>query len=267
MKIVITLISLFFVSVTFGQKFNLSGTVYDYFNRQPVESVDVFCNSGSHTLSDSVGHYSLQVSEKDSIWFSFLGKDTRHYSVDTITNPQNFEIALYIDAKWLPNVTVQNKSYKQDSAENRQEYAKVFNFKKPGIRINSLSNSPGSYVPGSVVGLDLDELINMFRFRRNRQILTFQERLIREERDKYIDHRFSKPFIKKLTGITSEDELDIFMKTYRPEYEILLLMNDLELGYYIQQAYKSFKGEPTQLNQLNDTLYQERQFQLPADKN
>jgi hypothetical protein len=85
---------------------------------------------------------------------------------------------------------------------------------------------------------DLDEIINAFRFKRNRQMLAFQQRLMQEEQDKYIDHRYTKYLVKRLTNLDGK-ELETFMAIYRPSYEDLLLMNDLEFGYYIEQCFKN----------------------------
>jgi len=152
---------------------------------------------------------------------------------------------------WLPEVRVRNSNYKLDSIQNRNEYAKVFNFKKPGLSINS--SSPSTYVPGSVTaGLDLDELINMFRFKRNRQLLTMQNRLIQQEEEKYVNHRFTKFLVSQLTSLKG-NTLDSFMTLSKPSYELLITMNDLELGYYIQQFYAIFQKN----NRLNDSLQKE----------
>lgn len=203
-----------------------------------MQLVTVEASNGRVALSDTLGRYNITVSEKDSVWFSYLGKQTMKYPVDTIVNPSNFEIALYVDAAWLPEVKVRTPNYKLDSLQNRADYAKYFNFKKPGLRVASAS--PSAYVPGSVtVGLDLDEIINMFRFRRNKQIEALQARLIQQEHDKYIDHRFTKYFVIQLTKLSGE-KLNDFMDLYRPQYERLLMMNDIELGEYIQACYKEY---------------------------
>ena len=213
----------------------LRGTVYDFFSKKPLDAVTVQTTAGSYTITDSTGKFIIPIIQKDSVWFSFLSKNTLKYPVDTIRDLSNFEIALYVDATWLPAVKVRNKNYTQDSLQNRQEYAKVFNFRKPTVKLNS--TSPSNYIPGSVtVGLDINEFINMFRFRRNRQLLTMQERLIQQEQDKYINHRYTKYLVTKITGLKGT-ALDSFIELSKPSYEILLLMNDLELGYYIQQIY------------------------------
>ncbi len=159
------------------------------------------------------------------------------YPVDTISNVSSFEVGLHIDVKWLPEVKVLSHNYKLDSIQNRRAYAKIFEYKKPGL---ALSSKSGTYIPGGVtVGLDLDALINMFRFRRNRQLQSFQTRLLKEEQDKYIDHRYSVSLVKQLT-LLEDPELESFMTDYRPDYDILQQMNDLELGYYIQLCFKDY---------------------------
>jgi len=157
--------------------------------------------------------------------------------VDTINNVSAFEVGLHIDVKWLPEVKVFSHNYRLDSIQNRKDYAKIFDYKKPGLAISSSSSS---YIPGSVTaGLDLDQLINMFRFKRNRQLQSFQNRLLQEEQDKYIDHRYSKRLVKQLTQLESP-ELDSFMVAYRPDYIVLQQMNDLELGYYVELCFKYY---------------------------
>lgn len=221
-----------------AQTFNLQGTVYDYANRRPIDAVSVLCTCGSGTITDSMGHYSIRVSEKDSLYFSYFGKNTIKYPIDTINNVSAFDVGLHVDVKWLPEVKVQTHNYRLDSIQNRRDYAKIFDYKKPGLSISS--NRTPTYIPGSVTaGLDLDALINMFRFRRNRQMLSFQNRLLQEEEDNYINHRYSRRLVKQLTQL-EQPELDSFMLAYRPDYDLLQQMNDLELGYYIQLCFKDY---------------------------
>lgn len=134
--------------------------------------------SGRGTITDSLGKYSITVPAKDSIWFSLIGKTTMKYPVDTISNLDNFNVMIHIRSFELPEVKVRNSYYKFDSIQNRKDYAKIFDFRKPGLR---LSNSP-TYNPGGLtVGFDLDEIINMFRVKRNRSILSLQKRLLDQE--------------------------------------------------------------------------------------
>ncbi len=221
-----------------AQFVTVKGTVYDISARRPIEAVAVMSTSGRSALSDSSGRYLITVLQHDSIWFSLIGKSTMKYAVDTISNMDNFNISIHVRVAELPEVKVRNNYYRYDSMMNRKDYAKVFDFKKPTIGLSRDYN----YNPGGLtVGFDLDAIINMFRTKHNRSILTLQARLVQQEHDKYVDHRFSKQFVRKITHLPSP-ELDSFMKRYRPEYEVVTALNDLELGYYIQQCFEQYQS-------------------------
>jgi hypothetical protein len=213
----------------------ISGTVYDITKKTPIEAVSVISTNGKGTSTDSLGRYSITVRENDSIYFSFLNKPTPKYAVSGIQNPAAFDISIMKKVHELPSVFVKQRNYHLDSIQNRLDYAKIFNYEKPGLK----SSMTG--IPGSVgVGLDLDEFINMFKFRQNKRTLAFQSRLRAQEKDNYINHRFNKGLVKKLTGLASP-ELENFMTAYRPNYEMSVQLNDLEFGQYIVNAFKFYK--------------------------
>lgn len=217
----------------------VQGTVYDITQKIVLPSVSVLTTSGYGTTTDSLGNYRVRVNKGDSIWFSYLGKATPRYPVATIQNPAAFDISIMIAAVELPGISLRKPNYRFDSLQNRKEYEKVFNYRKPGLRISSLS--PGSGSVGAGAGIDINELINVFRFRRNRNMKFLQGWLIKEEQEKYIDYRFNKSFIRKLTFLYDEEELDAFMKYYRPEYEFVVALNEAELGMYILECFEDFK--------------------------
>ena len=214
----------------------VSGTVYDITKKTPIEAVSVVSTSGKGTFTDSLGRYTINVTAKDSIYFSFLNKPTAKFPITSIANLDAFDISIQKKVQELPGVMIKQRNYKMDSLRNRDDYAKIFNYKKPGIS-SSLNNSPG----GLGVAIDLDELINMFKFRKNRSTLAFQKRLLNDEMDKYVSHRFNKGLVRRLTGLNAP-EIDTFMYKYRPPYNLVTQLNDLELGQYVVEAYKYFKG-------------------------
>ena len=158
-----------------------------------MEAVSVQSSAGRGTVTNADGYYQIRVTENDSIWFSYLGKSTQKFPVLRIVNPWQFDIALQVNVPVLREVKIRPRNYRQDSLQNRQDYAKVFNFQKP-----TLKTVTPQY--GAAMGFDLQEIINMFRFRRNRSMLAFQERLLLEEEEKYIDFRFNKALVRRLTG-------------------------------------------------------------------
>ena len=210
----------------------VSGRVLDMSRSVPLTQVSVMSTGGTGTVTDSAGHYMIFVHDRDSIWFSYLGKATPKYPVATIPNTSNFEVSLHVQITELKPVMVLPRSYKRDSIQNREDYAKAFNFKKPGIGVSS--------IPGGGVGLDLDEFINIFRFQRNRRMLAFQKRLIEEEQEKFIEHRFSRALVIKITQMRGA-ELDTFMTRYKPDLLFTQMATDYEFQLYIKLSFEKYQ--------------------------
>lgn len=224
-------------SIVSAQTFTLKGNVYDSTRFTPMPYVTVSTTSGNNTFTNNDGSYKIEVDSKDSVWFSYLGKPTMKFPVKTIQNPLQFDISLQVNITVLKEVKVRQRNYKFDSIQNRQDYAKIFDYKKPGLKTVTPEY-------GSGAGFDLTELINVFRFRRNRNMLSFQERLLQQERDKFVDHRFSKALVRRLTKLDGE-ELDRFMLIYRPPYEFTQTAGDYEFQLYIKHSFERFqKGLP-----------------------
>jgi hypothetical protein len=183
-----------------------------------------------------MGRYSILVQPGDSISFVYNNKPTQKFPVNTIPNPQQFEISIHmaIESKYsvLKEVIVYSKTYKQDSLENRATYADVFNYTKPGIST--------SIVPGGGVGADVNELINIFRFKRNKRLKAFQLRLEEQEKEHYIDYRFNKLMVGRITGL-SGPALDSFVVWYRPDYEFTQQSSELVFNQYILNASYHFR--------------------------
>lgn len=226
-----------FSAIVQAQSINISGHVYDISGRRPIESVLVYTTS-STAFTDSLGSYTIRAKAKDSIWFSLFGKNTQKYPLDTVEDLSNFNIMIHVTGFDLPEVRVRNSYYRSDSIQNRQEYAKFFNYQSPGLK---LSNNQNLFGPsGMTIGFDLDEIINSFRFKRNRNLQFLQKRLVSQEQEKYINYRFTKRFVQKLTHLENE-ELTKFMDYCRPDYEVLAFLNDLELGLFIEKKFTAFK--------------------------
>ena len=233
-RIVLTLAILSLLCRQAAAQVIIKGKVYDMSKTIPLPSVSVLSSSGTGTVTDSTGAYTLLVNETDSIWFSYLNKPTPKFAVSSINLYNGFDISLHVPVTELKEVKIMPRSYKRDSLQNRLDYAKAFDFKKPGI---SLSN-PNSGQFG--VGLDLDAFINMFNFRKNRRMAHFRERLIQEEQDKFIDHRFTKALVKKITKLSGATQ-DDFMKKFRPSLEFTSTSTDYEFAEYIKLAWQEYE--------------------------
>jgi len=198
-----------------------------------MQAVSVLSTSGKGVVTNINGHYEIEVSERDSIWFSYLNKPTVKFPVLKISNPLEFDISLHVNVPVLKEVKIIPRNYKQDSIQNRIDYAKIFNYEKPKLKTVTPEYGVGA-------GFDLDEIINMFRFKHNKSMLAFQKRLLEQEQDKFIEHRFSKALVRRLTQL-SGNELDSFMIVFKPSYTFTLLSGDYDFQSYIKSSYERFK--------------------------
>jgi hypothetical protein len=234
-KIMLLLLCFVTAGHSLRAQFLLSGTVYDSSKINLVEGVRVVSTGGLFTVTDSMGNYHIMVTEKDSLSFVFRNKPTQKFSVRSVTDPNHFDICLHITVKGkystLREVVVRTRSYRLDSLENRQTYADVFDYKKPGL-------SPS--MQDGVAGADLDELINIFRFKRNKRLHQFQVRLEQQEQDKYVSYRFNKTLVKRITNLDG-DQLDSFMVKYRPTYEFVSHVDELTFNQFVLDASYQFK--------------------------
>jgi len=220
-----------------GQQVTIHGTVYNMYRTRPLEGVSVMTVSGKGTTTDSNGNYYIVVPLEDSIAFSYLGRSTQKFPIRDINSMTGFDIALHVDPIELKEIKVMPHNYRMDSLQNRKDYAKIFDFKKPGFKLTSPTTNGGLGA-----GVDLDELINVFRRQRTRRMLAFQGRLVEEEQEKYVDHRFTPYLVKKLTHLDGE-ELDSFMVKYRPSYEFCKKATDYDFMDYIKIAFKQYKAD------------------------
>jgi hypothetical protein len=218
-------------------QYTVRGTVLDSSRNYPVQSVTVLATNGAGTATDANGTYQLNVGARDSIWFSYLGKPTRKFPVGQIRDITQFDIALQVNIPVLPEVKIRPRDYRLDSIRNREDYAKIFNFRKPNLE------SMTSIGPGGA-GIDINELIRAFQFKKNRSTVRFQERLLQQERDKFVDHRFNKALVRRLTSL-DEAALDRFMQLYRPDFEFAAYANDYQFQLYIKESAAKFRSGAT----------------------
>jgi hypothetical protein len=226
---------LFFNCNAFAQKVTVKGMVADKSKINTVKGVLVRSTSGTRAITDSAGRYSIETKLGDSLYFTYLNKPTEMFPVKKISNTDAFNVALLINVeagiKVLDEVVVITKSYKQDSIENRERYARYFEpTKSEGIR-----NFNGT------TGFDMQSIYSIFQFKKRKRENQFRNYLIMREEEKYIDYRFSKKYVQRLTKLQTP-YLDTFMVWYRPTYEVLQTMGETDLNNYIIRANTYFRN-------------------------
>ncbi|HEX2682987.1 MAG TPA: hypothetical protein VHL77_03605 [Ferruginibacter sp.] len=238
LKICLPLLCFIFSAGNAFAQLSVSGTVFDSTKRNYVKHVRVETTQGKFTQTDSMGRYKIAVTENDSLSFIYQNKPTQKFAVKDIADLTQFDISLRVHVKGgystLKEVILYAKSYRQDSIENRITYEDVYNYRKPTIRT--------SISPSGAVGADINEIINMFRFRRNKRLNAFQARLEQQEQDKFVSYRFNKTFVGRITQLKGA-ELDGFMIRYLPTYEFASTADEVTFNNYILRSSYAYKIE------------------------
>lgn len=215
----------------------LRGTVYDSTRMVAIPMVRVTSTGGNVTYTDSVGQYRIVVGARDSVAFFYRNRSTTLFPVRDIKYYQGFDVSLQVTVtdryKTLKEVVVIQKTYRQDSIENREKYRKAFGFER------GLSVTTGGDIMGGA-GLDPNSIINLFRFRMQRSMRSLQNRLLAEEAEKFVNYRFNKNLVKNLTGLEGMD-LDRFLIVYRPSYEFTAATPDYQFYQYILDASRLYR--------------------------
>ncbi len=211
----------------------LTGRVYDSTRMVTIAAVKVTSSKGQVVFTDSIGRYGISVDKTDSVVFTYMGRSTTSFPVKDIKYPAGFDISLQVKVRdkyqTLKEVVVIGRSYREDSMENREKYRKIFEFEGGGLQFSGASGN-----------LDPNSIINSFKFRKNKVMRSFQNRLIKEEQEKFVDSRFNKAIVKQITGFENQ-ELERFMRLWRPPYEFVALREEYEFHQYILEASKYFK--------------------------
>ncbi len=199
---------------------SVTGIVYEQGSSKPMAGVSVLTAKGHPAMTDSTGHYSILVLPGDSIWFSWLGRRSGKTAVGDIFNPEAFDISLDPGIQTLNTVAVQGyngNNFSSDSIRNRKEYRKVFEYDDSAH--SALDDVSAKGKRGSSLGMDfnLDQIADPSASKR---MAAFHDRLVREEQQDYINHRFNKNLVHRITGLESP-ALDSFMVRYRPDYDTL----------------------------------------------
>lgn len=214
---------------------NLEGVIYDQNTGDPIRGVSITLGT-IRTVSDIAGRFRLPNPASFPVTFT-----ASHIGYDSVSiklySPPEARLRIFLSAKTLDidEVTILGRRNSvQDSLWMRREFNDQFNF-KPVKPWESLTLSPVG------IGVNLNVLFASFS-REQKQAKRLKAALIRDEREDYVDRRFTKAVIQAQTEIP-DDELDVFHWYFRPTYDQLMDFTEYDLLLYIQESYRDFRAE------------------------
>jgi hypothetical protein len=228
-------ICLLFPFTGIAQQF-LTGKVFKKNSTEFLQSVSIHnITEQRYDLSEEDGSYRIQAAPGDHISFSSVG-----YKADTITVTASLLTAdcpIYLDirAQTLQAVRVgEFSNYQLDSMDRRKEYEWVYDHDNTSKVAKDRQGADG-------VGVTF----NVFRNTSSaaKQRIRLEKRLEKEEEDFYVDSRYNKDYVAKITHLKG-DSLKEFMTRYRPSYDYCRKAANVDILIYINDSYKQYmKGD------------------------
>lgn len=208
----------------------LTGKVYVKGSTDTLISVSIHnITEQRYDLSDEDGSYRIQAAPGDHISFSSVGHRTDTLTVTASILTASYDVFLEIKPQTLAAARVEFSNYQLDSMDRRTEYAWVYE-QGHEKRFEHQRQGDG-------VGVQMNIFRNTSTGAHQREKL--EKRLNKEEQDYYIDFRYSKEYVAKITHL-SGDSLKMFMKKYRPSYDYCRKAATVDILVYINDCYKQF---------------------------
>lgn len=210
----------------------LTGKIFKTNSTETLLSVSIHnITEQRYDLSDEDGSYRIQAAPGDHIAFSSVG-----YKADTLTVTASLLTAscpIYLDIRpqELQAVRVgQYSNYQLDSMDRRKEYAWVYEHDNTPHFARDRQGADG-------VGITL----NIFRNTSSaaKQRIRLEKRLEKEEEDYYVDFRYNKDYVARITHLKG-DSLKQFMQRYRPSYDYCRKAANVDILVYISDSYKQY---------------------------
>lgn len=225
-----------FLSVSiYAQNKTAIGLLLDSTSKTPIELASVTNLMTKKTVMTSTrGTFKIEYKDGHLLSFAAIGYyfDTLRITEKYISGSDTVIFYLKNLSGNLGDVTVTANSrwsqYQLDSMDRRRKFlASVGNSKLPVV---SNSNS------GAGMGVNIDYFYK--KEKRKRNAFDFFDE---NEREEYINYRFSKKIVEQFTGFKDE-ALQDFMQRHRPTYEWLRKHpSEVDVKYYINDRLKADK--------------------------
>ncbi len=216
----------------FSQQY-IKGKIYSTTGDEVVASVTVQNISARRfNISDASGNFRIQAEEGDTLVFSSVTYLADTVVVSFFMFKTDYDISLRPHVVTLSSVTVGGLTNYQIDSINRRDYYKDFykgSFSKVAMDKGTRK--------GDGVGVSFSGLNYFSTGEKQKRELKHQ--LEQDEKEKYIDSRFSPLYISKLTRLQG-DSLKEFMLLYRPNYAFCRKASSEDMLLYINDSVRKF---------------------------
>lgn len=213
-------ILLLLLTVAGSAQTQIRGELSDFANGKALDNVNVrniHTMQGMTTPAD--GSFQVTVKKGELVEFSKLGYQTLRVRISSEKEPLFYKLVLKKTPIELREVDIRGKplDFKKDSIRYREVYDIV-------LRKENKDD------------IDMRSMPLAMLSKKNRQEWAFQEMYAKWEAEKYIDMTFNSRLVQRITYLEGE-QLDEFMRLFRPSMEFLRSVSEYEYLDYIRRCY------------------------------
>ncbi|MGX5819644.1 carboxypeptidase-like regulatory domain-containing protein [Chitinophaga lutea] len=194
-------------------------------------------NTGAKAFSDNGGYYRINARTGDEILISYVGYVSDSFRVKQASGTETHNIRLRMREAFLPGVEVSGKwnPYQLDSIQRYEEFRPFLEAPTTDLIDKSNKRYEGGF------GITFSPFTRGSR--REKDLRKFKKLYDEHERQAYVDYRYSKSFVSRVTGLNG-DSLVRFTQKYTPSYEMLRGMNNENLIMWISVRATQWKKNP-----------------------
>ncbi len=238
MKYLLSLFLIFSMLCSYGQQ--TSGNITDAETHVPVTGALISMGT-ARAFTNSVGEFTIDATGADTIKVTKFGYQTY---IGPISKAVSFMHIKLTPAKVaLKEVVIHSNreaEYKKDSLENRTFYDKQFNYVGPKVT-DAFIPAIGNHSTSELISINPILLVQALT-KKSTPEYKFKKTLLRDEQDKYVDQKFNRGNVSKITGLKG-DTLANFMVQYRPDFKFAQKATEYDMELYINDCLKKFKSK------------------------
>lgn len=241
MRLILSSLIIFLLSSNNALAIKFNGSVVDAGSGEVLSSVAVEnLNSREIVYSDNAGNFFIAAQVGDSLACSILGYESFFIHITSPETEQFKRIELTRKVVTIDTVVIRSLTqYQKDSLARREIYGKALD-KKP-VKFGLAKGDPlyGGGPKGAVTFNAPISSIIQKRTKKYKRLKAFQDRFMNDEKQSYIDSRYTPQLITELTGL-KDDSLTLFLKAFPIAYEFSRSATELELKMWVKYNYRTW---------------------------
>ena len=209
---------------------SVKGVIYDSISKATLSPVNIE-NLRTHqgVFSNDKGEFTIDATIGDYLIFTHVGYNRKVVLLKVSDAVNNLNVYMTIKTTNLKPVTIKRgpTEYQKVSANRADIYKDVFNYEQQKSVMSPVTS------------------IYQKVSKKYKNLRKFQEQIVDNEKQKFIDSRYTPELVTTLTQL-KDDELASFMNQYPMDYDYARVATDLEIKMWIKYNFQDYvkKGRP-----------------------